>query len=343
MNSPITGKPMKIHKEPGKLSFRKEEFTIMYHYYLCEDTGEHFTSGELDQINTIQVHNQYREKHGIPFPDEIRKIREKYKLSARKISKILGLGENSYRNYEAGEIPSVANGRLILAIKHAEDFKKQVEASAHLLSENEKLKFEKIINKLINEEKTATWKKFLENQFFYTQPNEYSGYKEPQFDKIAGMIILFSNQMKSFKTKLNKLLFFADFQNYSKTGFSITGLTYRAIPLGPVPAEYDKLYMKLAEEEKIYIDEVLLPGDDYAEIIKGREEYNENIFNDKEKEVLDTIIKQFCLMSSKEIVELSHQYKAWKENQEQRKLINYQQYAFDIDINNMIADKADTI
>lgn len=332
MKSPITGKPMKIYKEPGTLSFRKEKFEIMYHYFLCEDTGERFTSDELDHINTIQVHNQYREKHGIPFPDEIRKIRKKYNLSARKISKILGLGENSYRNYEAGEIPSIANGRLILAIKHAEEFKQQVVASTHLLSEKEKTKLDKTINKLINEEKTYTWSKILENQFLYTQPNEYSGYKEPQFDKIACMISFFSSQMKSFKTKLNKLLFFSDFLHYSKTGFSITGLTYRAIPRGPVPAEYDKLYLKLADEGKIYIDEVLIHGDNYAEIINGKEEYNENIFSDKEKEILNTIIKEFKSNTSKEMVELSHQYNAWKDNQEQRKLIRYQQYAFDIEI-----------
>ena len=332
MKSPITGNPMKIYKEPGTLSFRKEKFEIMYHYFLCEDTGERFTSDEMDQLNTIQVHNQYREKHGIPFPDEIRKIRAKYNLSARKMSKILGFGENSYRNYEAGEIPSVANGRLILAIKHAEDFKQQVEASTHLLSETEKAKLDKTINKLINEEKTTTWSKLLENQFLYTQPNEYSGYKEPQFDKIACMITFFSSQMKSFKTKLNKLLFFSDFLHYSKTGFSITGLTYRAIPLGPVPAEYDKLYIKLAEEGKVYVEEMVMSEGNYAEIINGSEIYNEKMFEDTEKKVLNSIIKQFRSVSSKEIVELSHQYKAWKDNQEQKKLINYQQYAFDIDI-----------
>ncbi|MBS3771958.1 MAG: DUF4065 domain-containing protein [Bacteroidales bacterium] len=332
MKSPITGKPMVIHKESGTLSFRKEKFEIMYHYYLCEDTGERFTPDDLGQVNIIQVHNQYREKHGIPFPDEIKKIREKYNLSARKMSKILGFGENSYRNYEAGEIPSVANGRLILAIKHAEDFKQQVEASTHLLSETEKAKLDKTINKLINEEKTTTWSKLLENQFLYTQPNEYSGYKEPQFDKIACMITFFSSQMKSFKTKLNKLLFFADFLHYSKTGFSITGLTYRAIPLGPVPAEYDKLYIKLAEEGKVYVEEMVMSEGNYAEIINGSEIYNEKMFEDTEKKVLNSIIKQFRSVSSKEIVELSHQYKAWKDNQEQRNLINYQHYAFDIDI-----------
>ena len=66
MNSPITGKPMKLVREPGtKLEFRKEEFEIIYHAYMCEDSGEHYTADELDRINQAQVHNQYREKYGI--------------------------------------------------------------------------------------------------------------------------------------------------------------------------------------------------------------------------------------------------------------------------------------
>lgn len=59
MRSPITGKEMKIVKELTTLSFRKDEFQILYHYYLCEETNEHFTDDRLDNINIIQVHNQY--------------------------------------------------------------------------------------------------------------------------------------------------------------------------------------------------------------------------------------------------------------------------------------------
>ncbi|MBO9573728.1 MAG: hypothetical protein J7497_16195, partial [Chitinophagaceae bacterium] len=129
MRSPITGKEMKLVKEPSRLPFRKEEFSIVYHYYLCEETKEQFTDDELDNINIIQVHNQYREKYGIPFPEEIKAIREKYQISASKMAEVLGFGPNTYRLYEAGEIPSVSNGRLILSINQPEEFIRQVEAS----------------------------------------------------------------------------------------------------------------------------------------------------------------------------------------------------------------------
>ena len=56
---------------------------------------------------------------------EIQNIRNQYSISAGKMSEILGFGTNSYRLYEGGEIPSVSNGRLILAVKDPGDFKKQ--------------------------------------------------------------------------------------------------------------------------------------------------------------------------------------------------------------------------
>src|SRR5207302_260927 len=42
------------------------------------------------------------------------------------------------------------------------------------------------------------------------------------------------------KTKLNKLLFYADFLAYQKTGQSITGEEYVKQPFGPVPARAEQ-------------------------------------------------------------------------------------------------------
>ena len=58
--SPITGKEMLLIKESRILTFRKEEFEVVYHHYKCEDSGEFFTTTELDEINLNQLHNQYQ-------------------------------------------------------------------------------------------------------------------------------------------------------------------------------------------------------------------------------------------------------------------------------------------
>src|SRR3989304_8867898 len=113
MKSPFTGKEMSTQKEWRTMYFRKEEFNVLFHTYKCEDTGEQFEDDAFAQLNFNQLVNQYRAKHAIPFPEQIVAIRKKYNLSAVKMSDILGFGTNSYRQYEAGEVPSQSNARLI--------------------------------------------------------------------------------------------------------------------------------------------------------------------------------------------------------------------------------------
>lgn len=109
MKSPFTGKEMSIYKEWRTMSYRKEEFKVYFHVYKCEDTGQQFEDETFANLNYIQLVNQYRAKYTIPFPEQIKSIREKYGLSASKMSEVLGFGANSYRNYEAGEVPNQSN------------------------------------------------------------------------------------------------------------------------------------------------------------------------------------------------------------------------------------------
>lgn len=332
MKSPITGKPMKLAKAPEKVEFRKDIFEITYHCYVCEDSGEQYTNDDLDRINQSQVHNKYREKYGIPFPDEIREIREQYGISASKMSEILGFGANSYRLYENGDIPSVANGRLILAIKHPKDFIKQVEASEHILSNKEQNQLLEKAEKIIELRKKSKWDLLFTEQIFqFDLANEFSGYKKPNFDKIAYMITFFANRVTDlYKTKLNKLLFYSDFGCFQFTGFSMSGITYRAIQMGPVPAEYDKLYIKLFDDEKIRISQKQFPEGYYAEMFEGNVEFDDSIFNEYELNVLDSVAEKFGKMTTKQIVELSHLEDAWIVNQENHELISYQNHAFQL-------------
>jgi len=65
------------------------------------------------------------------------------------------------------------------------------------------------------------------------RPGILNGYKAPNLTRINNMILFFSEKAKPFKTKLNKLLFYADFLHFKRTCFSISGLTYQAIKKAP--------------------------------------------------------------------------------------------------------------
>jgi len=119
----MTGKEMTYCQETRTANYRGETFTYTAHYYLCEDSGERFTTTASDTEDMEQVYSQYRHRHGIPGPEEIKAIRMKYRVSAARMSRILGLGANQYRLYEAGEMPSLSNARLILLVADEKNFK----------------------------------------------------------------------------------------------------------------------------------------------------------------------------------------------------------------------------
>ena len=116
MKSPFTGGRVKEISTMEVKEFRKEKFPVHVRYYVCEDTGEQFTTTEQDTLQFNDLYAQYRIKHGIPFPDEIRMTRQKYNLNYSQISRILGFGANQYAKYESGEIPSESNGKMIMAV-----------------------------------------------------------------------------------------------------------------------------------------------------------------------------------------------------------------------------------
>lgn len=336
MKSPITGKQMKLIREADTLTFRKEAFNIVYHYYLCEDSGERFTDDRLDVLNTVQATNQYREKYGIPFPEEIREIREQYGVSAAKMSEILGLGVNAYRLYEAGEMPTVANGRLILSVREPQDFIKQIEASAHLLIKKEIEKYFDKAEKLISskKKKRPIFGFVLDEvELSSPSPRATNGYRTLDIDKIAQVIAFFYERERFlFKTKLNKLLFYTDFLNYKNTGYSITGCSYRAIHYGPVPSEYERLLVRLQEEEYIKTN-LTKNGDNYWELFESEIPFDPSIFSDEEIFSLEQVVRHFNRKNTQYIVEFSHKEAAWEDNYNNNMdIINYQLYAFQLSI-----------
>ena len=332
MKSPITGKEMKLTKERRSMEFRKETFEIVFHYYKCEVSGEQFTTTALDEVNMNQVFNQYRDKFNIPFPDEIIRIREKFGVSAAKMSEILGFGVNSYRQYEAGEMPSVANAKLIQMADDPKRFIDMVELCGTL---DEKAKT-KLIQKaqLLAEEKkrnifNLNFKEYLLGNHL---ADIYSGYRNPNFEKFTEMVVYFSVKLSPFKTKMNKLLFYADFLMFKQSCFSISGVRYKAIDMGPVPNNFQSIFEYLANKDEIDIYTTEFPNGYTGEQFKARKDrkFNAELFTENELETLEKVATVFKETSTSDIIELSHLEEAWKKNAKEKSVISYE-YAFELD------------
>lgn len=331
MISPITGKEMKLMTKDEEIIFRKEIFPILYHYYWDEDNEEEFTDEAIDTLNLNQAYNQYREKYNLPFVDQIKGIREKYGLNQSKMAEVLGFGTNVYRQYENGEVPSISNARLIQLAEDPSEFRKLIYASNAF----EGIALESLnkrIDQLIEDDKS-----FQANglpQYLMTgdedgKPGFYTGYKAPSLSKLIEMIVFFTEKVKPWKTKLNKLLFYADFTHYKKTGYSISGTEYHAIQMGPVPNNFSSIFEYAGTHDFINITYYEFQNGGIGEAFTPhpKKQFNTFLFDEKEIECLEFIANKLGKFSTEEIIRLSHEEIAWSENYVDKKRINYK-YAF---------------
>ena len=228
MKSPVTGKEMILAKERRTLSFRKEDFEVVYHSYKCMDSGESFTTEQLDELNLNQLYNQYRVKLNLPFPDKIKSIREKYDIS-RKVESI---------------------------IQEQNQYKQKLEIENYLIGQK--------------------------------AVNSNTGYRQPDLAKFSEMVVFFTEKLQPWKTKLNKLLFYADFGMFRNTIYSISGIQYQAISMGPVPYNFQSIFEYLANNDDVDVYFTTFPNGNVGEQFKSNKnrKFNSGLFNELELKIL---------------------------------------------------------
>lgn len=129
MKSPFTGGNVVKKVKSETYTFRNEKYMVKRYYFQCEDTGRTFSNAEVDDKAIEDLYSQYRKRHGIPFPVQLKKLREKYGLSARTMSKIAGIGINQYAIYENGEMPTVVIGQRLSSLFDKTSLLKSIESS----------------------------------------------------------------------------------------------------------------------------------------------------------------------------------------------------------------------
>ncbi len=319
MKSPFTGGGVTLHHELSKVTYRKEEFEYIASYYFCEDTQTPFTVDGMDDVNMIQVRNQYRVKYGIPFEDEIRQMRESYGLSAIKMSTILGFGDNQYRLYENGEMPSLSNGRLLKSIMKPSTFRQFVEAARSQLGEKE---YSRIIRMVAEKETESALCGFEAGLVFdRRERGAENGYAEMSVSRLENVMLFFIEHCENvFNTKMNKLLFYLDMVSYRESGFAMTGLAYKAIQFGPVPVHWDRVYSLV---DGIRPEIVGFASGAQGVKLVGNKPADMSVFTETEKKRLLCVADRFATMSSVEISEVSHEEDAWKNAISGNRLVDF--------------------
>lgn len=326
MKSPFTGKEMKRIRETRTWKFRGEEYLYIHTAWLCEDSGEQFTDDEGDTAGFVLVTNQYREKYGVPYTDEIVAIRKRYGISAQKMSLILGIGINQYRLYEQGEVPSVSNGRMIRSISNPKVMLDILESSRNELSDTE---YQKLSDKIRNEIANGEIRKIEQyetNRVYRSVRGAGNGYAPLSLNRLKNlMLYLLENTNDVWCTKMNKLLFYTDFLAYRENGMAISGLSYKAIDFGPVPERWNVVYSEFDEIHQ----ELRSAGDFVGSVLTATGKPDMTLFTEAELKVMEQVSARFNSLSSRELSRLSHEEKAWINHHDRHESIPFAE-AFDL-------------
>jgi uncharacterized phage-associated protein len=127
-------------------------------------------------------------------------------------------------------------------------------------------------------------------------------------EKLLNLIVYFVKNTKNCgKTKLFKLLYFADFECFKKTGKSITGLDYFTWPKGPVPIELFNEFKTPTEDFMKYFSATM---DDLSDRLNIKPKYGikfeDRHFNKIELKIIEEMAFIYKEALAEDMIEITH-------------------------------------
>lgn len=308
-------KHLEIKKEKIKIIIKGEEIEYEKEVYYCPELDEKFEDGELLNTNLNNGRDAYRKKVGLLTISDIVSIRKEFNLSQRDLAIILGMGEATISRIESKVIQDKSTDDSIRRIKEDPAFLLEKLENNREKLENNYFKIKNTLN--YNADIGVYFKKIIEIAYYELEDNmNLVGNTKLNLEKIENMIIYFLNNCKNvYKTKLNKLMWFADALYYKTNGHSITGLAYSHMPFGAVPVRMDE-FLKIFESfNKILIKEKENEetGNTFYEITPLCD-FKQSLFNNDELNSIEKVAKKFYSFGNREISEYMHNEKAYKES-----------------------------
>ncbi|MCK5131958.1 MAG: DUF4065 domain-containing protein [Candidatus Sabulitectum sp.] len=294
------------------IKVRGELFQVDAHYYRCSGCGEQFETSNSDHDSLAEAYRMYREKKSMLFPFQIKEFRHKYELTQKELTALLGWGAITLSRYENGALQNLSHDRELQEANTSAGLLKLIELTPDALTEEKRERLRSILLSERGARNSFLFK--LDSGLSKVQPGMTNGFQRFNLEKYFGAVEFFCSKGGVLKTKLNKLLFYADFVHYKNNQVSITGSRYAALPYGPVPNDYKKLLAVLEEDLSIIeTREVIFPGDYVGEKHVALSTTNIDSLSELELSTLETIDTFFNGMNSTEIADFSHKEKGWKE------------------------------
>lgn len=312
---------LEIRKRIETTEFKNVEIEYESEFGYCPELDEEILIDGMLNKNLTKMRDAYRKKIGLLTTDEIIELREKLGVSQKNLGIILGMGEATIGRIESKFIQDRTTDDAI---------RRLIEDPIYLLERLEVVKekigdkvYKKILDSIDEKEEIIIYNhKILKIKYSkHKEKCKLNGLKELNLEKIENMIIYFANSCEHvFKTKLNKLLWYADFYNFKCNKEGISGLTYIHKPYGAFPEGIEEI---LKISKRINVSEDI--NEDYNSIfynIKPLNTFNASLFSPHELKTLDKVSKKFKSYRNREISDYMHKEEAYKHTKDNQ-IINY--------------------
>ncbi len=321
---PYCKKEVKYKIEKRELKeFRGIEVNTFENVAICNECNQDLYVNKIEDENNERIYKIYREKANIIKAKDIVKLREKYDISQRELTAILGFGKMTINRYERGGLPTKSQSDYIkLLIENEDKFIEKVNEAYENNNITEKT-YKKIVSE--GQEENISKKRVQENirrylkEVLNRKPDIYNGYKSLDLEKVENIISYIASKVKNLTiTSLNKYLWYIDMLSFNKRAVAITGLTYQNQKFGPtiVYKKYDELSLL---DDKYQREDIETENGNTTKIISN-ENFNLDKINDSEKEIIDTIIKLLKNKKVADISEMSHREDGWKKTKRLEKI-----------------------
>ena len=295
--------------------FRGIEVNTFENVAICNECNEDLYVNEIENKNNERIYQNYREKTNIIKAEDIIKLREKYDISQRELTAILGFGKMTINRYERGGPPTKSQSDYIrLLIENDDKFIEKVKEAYENNNINEKT-YKKIVstnleNEICKNDIQDMYKRVINNSL-KLRPNIFNGYKLFDLELVENIISYISSKVNNLTiTSLNKYLWFIDILSFNQRGVSITGLTYQKQQYGPTII--DQRYKEISLLDDKYIRNDYEDESGTKTIITSNKNFDLSKLKDSEIEIINKIIKLLKDEKVTDISEMSHREDGWK-------------------------------
>lgn len=294
-------------------TFKNVDVSYEAVYYYCDLSEEYYVDENIMQDNDIRIKDSYRKKIGLLTSFDIKNIRNKYGISQNDLCTILGWGGKTLTRYESHQVQDKAHDFILKKLDNdPEWYMSLLIESEKNISTDSFNKYYTIANKLYENSHDEYLKKSIESSYSrYKSQDLLNGNVKLSLNKVIDVIRYFSHstQVTSlYKVKLMKLLWYSDALSFKRRNKAITGLVYKAYPMGAVPVEYNSII----QLKGVPCSEVEI-GEDMAYMFSLTEDCETVSLTREELDILDFVIENLGRMSKSEIVSFMHNEKAYIE------------------------------